>query len=136
MTSPYSTDIVPALTPFFGDNTEARDVSCLIVQFTGYVITDREYGTFRAQVMALVHLHMSQGWGGVAIQGELLAQPFTYNETHALWLMTDLHMWGFVTRPWFLVNGDTDHFMSVEWGFHGTAFNSTPEEAHDFSFRL
>ena len=122
MSLPYTTDVIPALTPFFGDNTEARDVSCLIVQFTGYVITDLGYAKFRAQVMALIHKEMSGGWGGIDVIQGRLNHSFAYNETHALWLMNDLHAWGFTTRPWFLEDGDTWCFMSVNWGFHGRGF--------------
>jgi hypothetical protein len=115
MSLPYTTDVVPSLMPFFGDNTEARDVSCLIVQFTGYVITDWEYAKFRAQVMTLINDGMANGWGGVDVVQSRLSHSFIYNETHALWLMNDLHVWGYTTTPWFLVDGDTHCFMSVDW---------------------
>ena len=114
MSLPYTTDVVPSLMSFFGNNTEARDVSCLIVQFTGYVITDWEYAKFRAQVMTLINYGMSNGWHGVEVIQSDLHWSFIYNETHALWLMNDLHAWGYTTRPLFM-DGDTSCFMSVGW---------------------
>jgi len=140
MSLPYTTDVVPSLMPFFGDNTEARDVSCLIVQFTGYVITDWDYAKFRAQVMTLINKVMANGWGGVDVIQSRLHHSFIYNETHALWLMNDLHAWGYTTRPWFLEDGDTHCFMSVDWNLPARDSNAPPRTfgwlPRPFSLRL
>ncbi len=122
MARDYCTDLVPSLIPFLGNDTQAQDVACLIVRFTGPLITDMEYAKFRAQVMTLIHKHMSQGRGGVDVIQHRLNHSFVYNETHALWLLNDLHAWGFSTMPWFLLDGDTSCFVSVNWGVIGTHF--------------
>ena len=130
----YTQDIVPALTTFLGNDTGGRNLAGVVVQFTGYVITDWRYAKFRAQVMMLVHSEMSDGYGGVDIIQGGLNHSFIFNETYALWLMTDLHAWGFTTRPWFLEDGDTNCFMSVNWGFN--AFRDVGGEAERFCLML
>ena len=118
---PYCQDVVPVLSRFMGVDADARNLAGLIVRFTGYVITDCKYAKFRAQVMELVHQHMSRGRGGVDVIQARLNHSFQYNETHALWLMTDLAAWGFACRPWFIEDGDTSCFMSVSWATAETA---------------
>ena len=113
----YATDVVPTLTTIFGGDTVARDLAGLVARFTGYLITDREYAKFRAQVMILVHEHMGVGFGGVDLIAGHLHSSFEYNETHALWLIDDLEKWGFSVRAWFVEDGDENCFMSVRWGF-------------------
>ena len=139
MSLPYSSDCVPSLMPFFGNDTGARDISGLIVRFTGYMITDWRYAKFRAQAMALIHKHMANGCSGVDLIQHSLNYSFQYNETHALWLIDDLHAWGFTTRPWFLEDGGyTNSFMSVGWGdspreavypFNRKQFNLSPPKS-------
>ena len=103
----YTTNIVPSLTPFLGDDTQGRDIAALIVRFVGTLITDWQYAKFRAQVMALINKHMSDGYGGVDIIQNRLPCSFDYNETHALWLIDDLAKWSFSVRAWFLEDGGT-----------------------------
>ena len=100
-----------------GDDAGARDLACLIVQFTGTVITDWRYAKFRAQVMSLINKHMGNGYGGVDIRQCALPYGFEYNETHALWLCNDLETWGFTVNDRFRTRGDTHSFMTVGWGF-------------------
>ena len=61
----YCSDIMPLLTPHLGNDTAGQDISGRIVQFTGYLITDRAYAKFRRQVCDLIHEHMEDGYGGV-----------------------------------------------------------------------
>ena len=114
----YTTNIVPVLLPFFGDNTEARDVATLIVRFTGTLITDWQYAKFRAQVMALINKEMGNGRGWANIAETSLPSGFEFNETHALWLIDDLQKWGFSVsyREEWCFGGD-ELFMAVDWGF-------------------
>jgi hypothetical protein len=127
--------------PFLGNDSGARNIAGVIVRFTGYVITDWEYAKFRAQVMRLINMEMSNGYGGVDIIQHRLHHSFQFNETHALWLMNDLHAWGYTTRPWFLEDGNTlmgvGLFMTVGWNLPartfwltlpGTPFDSDDEE--------
>ena len=100
-----------------GGDTGARDLACLIVRFTGTLISDWKYAKFRAQVMSLINKHMGNGYGGVDIIQCRLPYGFEYSETHALWLCNDLETWGFSVRAWFMEDGDTHCFMSVDWGF-------------------
>ena len=124
MSKPYCTDIVPVLSSFMGVDAAARNLSGLIVRFTGYVISDWEYAKFRAQVMTLVNKHMSDGRGGVDIIRGWLSPSFVYNETYALWLVDDLENWGYSCHPWFITcgrnsilleDGDTFCFLTVDW---------------------
>ena len=114
----YTTNIVPVLLPFFGENSEARDVAALIVRFTGKLLTDWRYAKFRAQVMALINKEMGKGRGWANIAETSLPSGFEFNETHALWLIDDLQKWGFSVsyREEGYFGGD-DLFMAVEWGF-------------------
>ena len=120
-TKPYCKDVVPILSSFMGGAADAKNLAGLIVRFSGYVLTDWEYAKFRAQVMRLVHEHMSWGCEGVDVIQARLNHTFLYNETRALWLIDDLTAWGFCVRSWFLEDGDTDCFMSVYWSISGTA---------------
>ena len=114
---PYCRDMVPVLQECMGVDADSRNLAGLIVRFTGYVITDWAYAKFRAQVMRLVHHAMAYGDDGVDIDVPRLHKSFQYNETHALWLLTDLDHWGFTCRLYenFQRVEDQEAFMSVHW---------------------
>lgn len=118
MSKPYCNDVQRTIQKYIKE--DSRNLSRIIVQFTGYVITDWEYTKFRCQVMHSINVHMSNGFHGVDLIVGNLNHSFEYNETYALWLLNDLENLGYDCTPWFLtdepyIDAPITAFMNVSW---------------------
>ena len=118
MTSPGNVDLVRVLEPFFGGDTQARDVAGIICQFSGYMCGNKAYMRFRARQMARVFRAQSVGCHTAHLFSREGIYPF--NEAFANWLSTDLMFLGYAVEqvPRDLLATtypDPETFMLVTW---------------------
>ena len=122
MTSPGNVDLVRVLEPFFGGDTQARDVAGIICQFSGYLCGNKAYMRFRAHAMKSVFSAQAVGCHA----SHLTTTEFTaqFNEAFANWLTTDLMFLGYAVEPLYRqarghgikpLYGYAETFMIVSW---------------------
>ena len=103
MTSPGNVDLVRVLEPFFGGDTQARNMAGIVCQFSGYMCGDKGYMQFRAGIMTLVFRAQAIGSEGVQIYLTELPRPILIdNEAYMNWITTDLTYLGYDVNPLFL----------------------------------
>ena len=97
MTSPGNVDLVRVLEPFFGGDTQAKDMAGIVCQFSGYMCGNKAYMRFRAN--ALTHVFRAQAVGCRTAHLYSTALIYPFNEAHANWLTTDLMYLGYAVDP-------------------------------------
>ena len=122
MTSPGNVDLVRVLEPFFGGDTQARDVSGIICQFSGYMCGNKAYMRFRAGALTRVFGAQSVGCHAAHLWATAITDPF--NEAFANWLTTDLMFLGYAVEPLYrqmsrhlqeISYRDPETYMIVSW---------------------
>jgi hypothetical protein len=113
--SSYTTDLVPIISPFLGNDTASRNLAGIICQFRGYTCENTKYLKFRAIYMTRVFQTQALGYGGV----DLFKYDFdgAPHPTFANWLLVDLQNLGYDVTPFGRKQGEfyRGWLMTVEW---------------------